>query len=160
MRIKSQKDFLSGLMFTALGVAYVVGANGYTIGSASNMGPGYFPLLLAILLTGIGILVTYFSLVGEMDPEGAITGFAPRPLIFVLAANLAFGVLLGGLPSIGLPSFGMLGAITGLVFVVGMATRSLRFKEMTLTAAILAACCYVIFHLVLRLPVPFWPSLL
>ncbi|MFC0220016.1 hypothetical protein FHS82_002882 [Pseudochelatococcus lubricantis] len=160
MGIKSQKDFLSGLMFIALGMAYVIGASSYKIGSASNMGPGYFPLLLAILLTGIGVMVTYFSLAGEADPEGAITDFAPRPLIFVLAANLVFGVLLGGLPSLGLPSFGMLVAIAGLVFVVGMAIRPMRIKEMVLTAAILAVCCYVIFHLALRLPVPFWPAFL
>lgn len=158
MGIKSQKDFLSGLMFIAVGMAYMVGARGYAIGSASSMGPGYFPLLLSILLTGVGILVTYFSLVGEKDPEGALNGLALRPLIFVLAANLVFGVLLGGFPSLGIPSFGMLVAILGLVFVVGLATRPLRLRETAVTAAILAACCYLLFHLALRLPVPFWPS--
>lgn len=160
MGIKSQKDFLSGLMFMVIGISYMIGSRGYAIGSASDMGPGYVPFLLSILLTGVGAFVTYFSMLGDTDPEGAMTGLAPRPMIFVLAANLIFGVFLGGLPSVGIPSFGLFLAIVGLVFVVGLAIRPLRLKETVLTAAFLALCCYLLFHLALQLPVPFWPSFL
>ena len=51
MLIKSQKDFFSGLMFTVTGAAFAYGATGYSIGTGGRMGPGYFPLLLGIILS-------------------------------------------------------------------------------------------------------------
>ena len=50
MKIKSQKDFFSGLMFTVVGAAFAYGATSYTIGTGARMGPGYFPLLLGVIL--------------------------------------------------------------------------------------------------------------
>ena len=50
MNIKSQKDFFSGLMFMGFGVAFAWGSSSYTIGSGARMGPGYFPLVLGVLL--------------------------------------------------------------------------------------------------------------
>ena len=50
MNIKSQKDFFSGLVFVVVGVAYALGATNYKIGDGARMGPGYFPLLLGVLL--------------------------------------------------------------------------------------------------------------
>ena len=42
MKIKSQKDFFSGLMFLVVGLAFAIGASNYTIGTGARMGPGYF----------------------------------------------------------------------------------------------------------------------
>ncbi len=60
MKIKSQKDFFSGLMFMGVGVAFAWGATTYNVGNGARMGPGYFPLLLGILLALIGAAVTFF----------------------------------------------------------------------------------------------------
>ena len=54
MKIKSQKDFFSGLMFTIVGAAFALGATTYTVGTGARMGPGYFPLMLGILLAILG----------------------------------------------------------------------------------------------------------
>ena len=51
MKIKSQKDFWAGLMYMAVGTAFAVGAKNYTIGTGARMGPGYFPMILGVLLT-------------------------------------------------------------------------------------------------------------
>ena len=53
MKIKSQKDFFSGLMFTVVGASFAYGATNYSIGSGGRMGPGYFPLLLGVLLATV-----------------------------------------------------------------------------------------------------------
>ena len=55
MRIKSQKDYFSGLMFMAVGAAFAGVSSTYTIGSGARMGPGYFPMVLRILLAGLGV---------------------------------------------------------------------------------------------------------
>ena len=117
MSIKSQKDFVSGLMFTAVGAGFAWNAAlSYDIGSASQMGPGYFPLVLGLVLVLLGGFIMFFALVVETPDGGVIGSIAWRPLVCILGANLLFGALLGGLPSIGFPSFGLVVAIPSLMF--------------------------------------------
>ena len=49
-----------------------------------------------------------------------IGAFAWRPLIFIVGANLLFGLLLGGWPSIGI-AMGLIVTIVGLTFVAMLA---------------------------------------
>ena len=98
VKIKSQKDFYPGLLFLGLGIAFAGGALGYKLGTASRMGPGYFPFLLGCLMTGLGLVITIKALVVEAEGHGRIGEWAWRPLVFVLCSNLVFGALLGGLP--------------------------------------------------------------
>ena len=44
--VRSPKDFVAGLMFIAIGIAAIVIASNYTLGTAARMGPGYFPRIL------------------------------------------------------------------------------------------------------------------
>ena len=97
--IKSQKDFFSGLMFMLVGGAFAWGATGYTVGSGARMGPGYFPLMLGIVLAVLGALITFYSFVEHTGDGDKVGAFAWRPIVFILGANVVFGVLLGGLPS-------------------------------------------------------------
>ena len=108
MNIKSQKDFFSGLMFLVVGGAFAWGATSYSIGTGARMGPGYFPLLLGVLLAILGSITMFYSLVIETSNGDKVGSFAWRPIAFILGSNLAFGILLGGLPSIKLPSMGLI----------------------------------------------------
>ena len=69
MRIKSQKDFFSGLLYLIIGGGFAIGAFNYTIGDSARMGPGYFPLLVGILLAILGAIIVVKSLVVE-TPDG------------------------------------------------------------------------------------------
>ena len=111
MKIKSQKDFLSGLMFLVVGGVFAWGATHYSIGTGARMGPGYFPMMLGIILAILGVAITFNALVIHTEDGEKVGRFGWRPIIYILGANLAFGVLLGGLPSIGLPSMGLMVAI-------------------------------------------------
>ncbi|MDP3522077.1 MAG: tripartite tricarboxylate transporter TctB family protein [Hydrogenophaga sp.] len=160
MLIKSQKDFFSGLMFAAVGVGFAVGATNYTIGQASRMGPGYFPLILGILLAILGAIISLQSF-SSKAPDGDLIGkWAWKPLFFVLGANLVFGLMLGGLPSIGFPSFGLIVAIYALVFIASMAGPKVPFKEQIVLATLLAVGSYFAFIKLLNLQFPVWPSFL
>lgn len=158
MRIKSQKDFFAGLLFLALGVAFALGARTYNIGTGARMGPGYFPLMLGVVLTILGAIEMFKALVVETKNGDPIGKWAWRPICFVLGANLAFGVLLGGLPSIKVPAMGMILAIYALVIIASMAGERFRLKDVLILATILAVGSYLAFIVLLKLQIPVWPT--
>jgi len=158
MRIKSQKDFFSGLLFLLVGAGFAWGATSYKIGEASRMGPGYFPLLLGVMLAIVGLLVMFVSLVVETEDGDPVGRIAWRPLFFVILSNLTFGVLLGGLPSIGLPYMGLMAAIFALTFIAALAGDEFRFKEVLILAIVLSVLSYTAFIWLLSLQFPAWPA--
>src|SRR5262245_2274706 len=100
VKIKSQRDFFSGLMFMVVGIAFAWASTHYSIGEGARMGPGYFPLVLGILLTGLGAFIVFEALAVETADGEPIGKWAWKPLVFIIGANLLFGILLGGLPRI------------------------------------------------------------
>lgn len=158
MRIKSQKDFFSGLMFMGVGVAFAWGATTYNVGTGARMGPGYFPLYLGVLMAILGAVITFKALVVETIDGDKIGKWAWRPLFFIIFANLVFGVLLAGLPSFGIPAFGLIVGIYALVFVASMAEVGWKFKTTLVLATVLAAGSYAAFVLALKLQFPVWPE--
>ncbi len=160
MKIRSQKDFFSGLMFACAGAAFAVGALDYKIGTGARMGPGYFPLMLGILLTVMGLWVLAGSLslrrdCEDGDPVGAI---AWKPLVLIIGANIVFGVLLGGMPSLDVPALGLILAIYALVVISSMAGARFSLKGSLALATVLAIGSYLVFILGLSLQFQVWPS--
>ena len=158
MNIKSQKDFFSGVMFMGVGVAFAWGANNYNVGDAARMGPGYFPLMLGVLMTILGVAITFKALVVETMGGDKIGKWAWKPLIFIILANLVFGVLLAGLPNIKFPAFGMIVGIYALVFIASIAEPGWRVKNTFILATVLAVGSYLAFVVALKLQFPVWPA--
>ena len=158
MNIKSQKDFFSGLMFMGVGVAFAWGATTYTVGTGARMGPGYFPLMLGVLLAILGAAITFEALVVETEDGEKIGSWAWKPLVFIIAANLVFGVLLGGLPSIKLPAFGLIIAIYALTFIASLAGDAFKPKDVFVLATVLSIMSYLAFIVLLKLQFPVWPT--
>ena len=160
MRIKSQKDFFAGLMFLAIGIAFAWGATNYTIGEGARMGPGYFPLLLGVLLAAVGLFVTFEALVVETEDGEKIGTFAWKPLFFIIASNVVFGICLGGIPKLGIPALGLIVGIYALTFIASMAGEEHKNKEVIVLATVLAIMSYLAFIVLLKLQFPVWPSFL
>ena len=158
MKIKSQKDFFSGLMFLCVGTAFAWGATTYNVGEGARMGPGYFPLMLGILLAGIGAFTIFESLVVETEDGEPVGAIAWKPLAFIIGSNVLFGILLGGVPRLGIPSFGLIVGIYALTFVAAMAGEEFKFKEVLILATVLAVASYLAFIVLLKLQFPVWPS--
>lgn len=158
MKIKSQPDFYSGLMFVVAGIAFAWGATNYTVGDAARMGPGYFPLMLGILMALVGAVITFTAL-GKTDTgEEKIGKWAWRPLVYVIAANVIFGILLAGIRDWGIPAFGIIIGIYALTFVASMAQADWKFKPTLVLATALAIGSYLVFVLALKLQFPVWPD--
>ncbi len=158
MNIKSQKDFFSGLFYTVIGAAFAIGATNYNVGTGARMGPGYFPLLLGIMLALIGAFVMFKSLTVETQDGDKIGAWAWKPLFYIIAGNVLFGILLGGLPNLGVPAMGLIAAIFGTTLVVSLAGETFKLKEVLILATVLSIGCYGAFVMLLKLQFPVWPT--
>jgi hypothetical protein len=158
MGIKSQRDFFAGLLFCAIGVAFAWGATTYNVGTGARMGPGYFPLVLGVVLAILGGIEMVKALIIHSESGDKIGKWAWRPICYVLGANIAFGILLGGLPSIKVPAMGMILAIYALVIIASKAGERFKLKDVLILATILAVGSYLAFIVLLKLQIPVWPT--
>nr|WP_218088471.1 tripartite tricarboxylate transporter TctB family protein [Variovorax sp. SG517] len=145
-------------MFTVVGVAFAWGATTYTVGTGARMGPGYFPLMLGILMALIGLGIMFTGLSVETTDGEKIGKWAWKQVVYILGANLAFGVLLGGLPSLGIPAMGMIIAIYALVIIASLAGHEFKLPSVLVLATVLAVGSYVAFIWALKLQIQVWPT--
>lgn len=141
--IRAPKDFWSGLMFLAVGVAAFVIARGYPMGTATRMGPAYFPIVLSGLLALIGLVVLVRSF---LVPGERIVGFAWRPLAYVAVSTVLFGVLVRG--------GGLVLSLLVLTVLSAWASRHFTWKAAVALAIGLTVFSVLVFVKALGLPMP------
>ncbi len=147
MRIRSPKDFWSGLLFIAVAVFFIVLATRYRFGTPERIGPAFFPIMVGLLLAALGAIIAGRSLVLDGPP---IEHMHLPPLLVTIAAVVLFGIAFGWL--------GLVAAIVVLVIVGSYADRSARLIESAALAAVLAVFSVAVFVWVLGLPLPVWPD--
>jgi hypothetical protein len=150
LKIKSEKDFWSGVMFIVVGVAFAIGATEYSFGSSARPGPAYFPFGLGIIMAVLGGIILAKSLVvgaGEADRFGSI---AWKPLGVIVGSMVLFGILL--------PWLGMFIALPVLVFTAALAGDEFHWREAMINAVILTAFSWLVFIYGLNLVIPLWPK--
>jgi hypothetical protein len=152
VKIKSQRDFWSGLMFIAVGLAFSWGATTYSFGSSARPGPGYFPFGLGLLLAALGAAVLFKALTIVTEDGEPVGAFAWKPLLFIVGCVAVFGWAL--------PHLGMVIALPILVVVAALAGDEFHWGEALLNSVILTVGSWVIFIWGLKLTIPLFPSFL
>ena len=151
MRIRSQKDFASGLMFILVGLIFSFVARGYSMGTAAKMGPGYFPFWLGIVLAILGALVLWGSLSSKGEDD-QLARWDLKILLWILGSVVLFGLLLKPL--------GMVLSVVVLVLVSSMASHEFSWKGAVLNAIILVLISLGAFVYGINLQMPVWPAFL
>jgi hypothetical protein len=147
IKIKSPKDFWAGLMFVSFGLFFMIGARNYRLGSAARMGPAYFPMMLGGVLTMIGGIVFFRSLVAKGEKVAAI----PLRLLFLITLSLlGFGYLL--------QPIGLMLALAFLIILSAWAGHEFKLGEVLLLSAVLVLLSVLVFAKGLGLPFPLWPT--
>jgi hypothetical protein len=144
-RIRSPQDIGAAVVFMAIGLAGIYFGSDLRFGSAGNMGPGFFPVILSWLIFAIGVIVGFKGL----SIEGpSIEPVQLRPILVVVSAILIFGLVVERL---GL-------AITAalLTILAGFARRDVNLVETLLLAAGLALFSVLLFVYGLSQPFPAW----
>ncbi|MEK8033541.1 tripartite tricarboxylate transporter TctB family protein [Ideonella sp. DXS29W] len=150
MKVKSQKDFWSGLMFIVVGGAFAIGALNYNFGSSARPGPAYFPFGLGLLLVILGGMILFEALTIETDDGRPIGSFAWKPLTVILGSVVLFGFAL--------PRLGMFISLPLLVLVSSYASDEHTWVGSLINAAVLTAMSWAVFVWGLKLTIPLWPT--
>lgn len=150
MKIKSQRDFWSGLMFVAVGIGFAWGATNYSFGAAARPGPGYFPFGLGILLAILGAFILFESLVVETEDGEPIGTWGFRPLIIIMVSVGLFGWLL--------PRLGMALSLPILIVMASLAGDEFHWKDAIVSIVVLTLGSWLIFIYGLKLVIPLWPT--
>lgn len=142
--IRNPKEFWSGIMFIFFGVAALyIAQQDYPMGSAGRMGPGYFPSVLAGLLTLVGAVAVVRSL---FRPGEAVGHFAFKQTFLVLGGVLLFAVLVR--------TAGLVAAILALAIVSLYASSQFRWKSAVIFAIAAVIFCVLVFVKGLGVPMP------
>lgn len=149
MKIKSQRDFWSGLMFLVLGVTFAWGASDYSFGTSARPGPGYFPFGLGILLALLGALVLFKALTLESEGGDPIGAIAWRPLVVIVAAIAVFGLAL--------PRLGLACTLPLLITLSALASREFHWRDVLISSVVLTVGSWALFIVGLKLTIPLWP---
>ena len=152
MKIKSQKDFWSGLMFIVFGIGFAWGALNYNFGSSARPGPAYFPFGLGVLLALLGALTFFKSLTIATEDGEPVGAFAWRPLLVIVGSVFVFGLILQPL--------GMFVALPVLVITCGLAGDEFHWRDSLINATVLTLGSWGIFIWGLNLTIPLWPAFL
>ena len=148
-RIGNPRDLLAGLLFIAIGIATAVGASDYPLGTLRNIGPGYYPILLGIALALLGAGIGWQGLKFERQPTEDEGGLALRPLVMVVAAVVAFGLLVR--------PFGLAVAIVALIAISSFAGREFSLLRVVLLCVGMVALSWLVFIYLLCLSMSMWP---
>lgn len=144
MRIRAEKDFWAGLLYVGLATGFLWFGREYRVGTASRMGPGYFPQVLGWLFFAIGAASIGRSLFVD---GGRIGGIAFKPLAIVSVAIAAFALLL--------QPAGLIFALPILVALSAMASSQTVYDLKSLLILILlTAFCILVFVKGLGVPMP------
>ena len=149
MRIRHPKDFLAGMMFVLFGAGAMAMSLGLKIGTAGNMGPGYFPFVLGGVLALMGFFILLRGILWAKAGQ-AWPVVDPKPVGIVLLSVVLFSQILKPL--------GFLLSTAVLVILTSKASHEFRWKEAVVNAAVLVAIVLVVFVYFLEFQLPVWPS--
>jgi len=151
MRIQSQQNFWSGLMFIILGIFFAGFAVDYQMGTAAKMGPGYFPFWLGVILAILGAIVGISSLSPKAE-KADVPKLDMKITGIILGNVVLFGILLRPL--------GLYLSAFLLVLLSSMASHEFKWKVAIINGICLTIAIHLIFIMGLGLIFPLWPSFL
>ena len=134
------KDFLSGVMFIAFGLAALYFGRNLQMGTTVRMGPGYVPHMLAYIMMGLGVIIVVLALL----KPGEITE-APKwkPITMVTIGIVCFALLF--------ETTGLIPALIVLILIASLGGDEFKITEVIFNIVVLAILCIIVFKVGLQM---------
>lgn len=154
MSFSHRRDYYAGALMVLVGGAAAIVGSQYQLGSLTQMGPGYFPTALGVILAIIGIIIAGSA---AYAPATSTAAEAPavkpdwRGWLCITGAALLF---------IALSRYvGLVAATYACVFVAAMGDRENSWKEAALLAAGITVFGVALFSFILHIQIPLFGSM-
>ncbi|WP_422013559.1 tripartite tricarboxylate transporter TctB family protein [Reyranella sp.] len=128
------KDFLSGLMFVAFGLAALYFGQNLAVGTPVRMGPGYVPRMLSLILLALGAVVCIVALVSGSEP---VERPKWKPITLVTLGIVCFALLF--------ERAGLIPALIVLVMIASLAGEEFKLTEVLGNIVVLSILCTLVF---------------
>jgi putative tricarboxylic transport membrane protein len=149
--LTQKRDYYAGGLMVLIGAGTVLEASHYQVGTLFHMGPGFFPIILGVVLMFVGILIAgaaaSSSSMSEEDhvhlPEPQWRGWGciiAGPLLFIFLGKY----------------FGLIPAAFSCVFVSALGDRESTLKSALVLAAGVTVFGVFLFSYVLQVSLPLW----
>lgn len=149
IRIRAPQETAAGLFLVALAAVVFWQTSDLAVGTVRALGPGMMPRVLASLCGICGIALIVFSLI----KDGAILErWSIRGPLFILGAAIVFGLTIRPL--------GLFVAGIATVILGSFASHDSRFVESVIFGVAMTTFCWLLFKVLLSLPIPVAPWLL
>ena len=146
-----RKDYIGAAVLTAMGVAIITIGSRYPMGTLVNMGPAFIPVVLGIIMTIVGIVISLLTKTGTRTPEEraeqALSRLPDlRGAACILAASAAFIFFAnyGGLVPAAFVS----------VFIAALGDRNNTLKDASMLGGAMVVFGVVVFHFGLSVQLP------
>ena len=141
-----RRDLAASLMVILVGLFCAIEALSYDLGTASRMGPGFFPFAVSLFIVAVGLGI---GLVDARAPEAEhheVPATKPwRALIVLPVSILVFAAIVG--------RFGLAPATFLAVFVSTFAEKTLTLQRSLIIAISMTIVCVLIFRVLLGIQV-------
>lgn len=139
-------DLWGGAVLAATGAAVALYCLGnYDFGSLRQMGPGFFPVVLGVILTVLGVLIA----LPAWFRAGKAAPFAALDALAVLAAIAVFAFGLGRL--------GLILSTAWATLIASLAAPRPGWLWRVVLTVVVTALTWLIFKQGLQMTVPLWP---
>jgi len=142
------RKILTGAIFLGFGAAGIVLSLRYDIGTPTHVGPGGFPLLLGIILAGLGLANIGIGLAAPF--AGGLGSWRMRAIYLIPLSVVFFGLTV--------ERIGLVLAIIGTTLIACFANPKARLLEGVAMCLLLAAFGAGLFVYGLNLPFSLWPD--
>lgn len=142
--IKDSNDFAAGILFIAVGLVYGAFSLNLIIGSALNMGPGFFPLVLCGLLVLLGSAILAKSFFGSKNSSFGKLSW--RAIVMLPLSIVIFGA--------SLKYIGLLPAVFITALMASFSSGKTPLKMAVVISALIAVFATLIFVYGVGLPIP------
>lgn len=138
-------DTWAGAAAIVFAVAVIYASFDYGLGRGGRIGPGYVPLVIGLLLLGLGVLLVVRA---GRTADLVDTDIAWRQVGLVILGIVAFALLLD--------RAGLIVAILATILIAGPAAYGNTPLSMLISGAILATFSWTLFVYFLKISIPVW----
>jgi putative tricarboxylic transport membrane protein len=146
LRVQNPQDVYGGMALILLSLTAFVASNDLPGMRGFAFGPGTAPRLFAfaLALLSLGVVVGGFLTSG---PD--VSGYRLRGVVFIIGSILSFAAAIRPL--------GLVIASFACMVICAAASDGVKWRETVIVAAVVTACCAVLFPYGLGLPFQLWP---